>query len=157
MTPDDALIDELLEPGIERGVAQHMTDHHQAPGCVGLIQQSHAVAQLRRDGLFQQQMVAEVQRGQRLGHVLAVLCGDNHHIRQARAGQQRLGTVKAQGRVHPILLARGGQALRHGIGYGHDFHKVGVRFLVDGIGIPATVAKPTNGKSNGLIHPLTLL
>ena len=49
------------------------------------------------------------------------------------------------------------QALRHGIGYGHDFHKVRVRFLVDGIGIPATVAKPTNGKSNGLIHPLTLL
>ena len=102
-TADGASAQQLVQRAVEFGIAQHMAHHHHAVRLMRFFLQCKAFVQQRRNGFFQHKVIALVQRGQRLRHMLAVLRGNDHHIRKARLGQQLFACGKAASGGHAVI------------------------------------------------------
>ena len=129
-----------------------MADHHGPLGLVGLLLELAALLQTGGDGLLHQQVVALLQSLQRHGHVLAVLGGDDGHVRQAGLFQQLLGGGEAHILRHAVLPAQNLQPLGTVVRSGDDLHPVGVLPLVGGVVLQAAVAAAADDKGQCFRH-----
>ena len=141
-----------LQGPVELRIPQHMAHHHHPSGFSGLLHQLAALVQIRRDGLLQQKVVALLQSLQRHGHVLAVLGGDDHGVRQPGLGQQLLIRGKAPVLREAVPLPQHGQALRTAVRPGCDAHSLRVELLEGGVCLQAAAAAAADGKCNRCCH-----
>ena len=125
---DGTLLQKLLYGRENLGIAQNMRHSYHAPAAVRGVAQGDTFLHIGGNGLFQQQVVALFQRGHGVCDVLAVLRGDDGHVRQTRLLQQRfhIGVTGAVRQVEPRL---GGGAL-FGVGVGHGDHRHILRVAV---------------------------
>jgi hypothetical protein len=70
---------ECVDLAVEGRVAEHVTDLEHAASTLGRLHHPEALPHLRRDGLFQEYVVATLDRGQDRIHVQGVAgCDDGH-------------------------------------------------------------------------------
>ena len=137
-----------FQRGVKPGVSQNVAHNHRPAGFMGLLLKPAALFQVRRNGLFQQQMIPLFQRKQRLGHMLAVLCGDNHNIRQPGPAQHLLAGGKQIFFRYIVFCPQRFQPLRTAVRSGNDFHLPGMDFLIGGIGVQPPAAAAADGKGD---------
>ena len=151
-TADGASAQQLVQRAVEFGIAQHMAHHHHAVRLMRFFLQCKAFVQQRRNGFFQHKVIALVQRGQRLRHMLAVLRGNDHHIRKARLGQQLFACGKTASGGHAVIRLQCGAAVGIRVGPGGDLHFFRVLLLEGGIRLQPADAQAADGKCNGFVH-----
>ncbi len=120
----------------------------------GLLQ-LQAFPQIGRHGLFHEQVVAFLQRGERDGHVLPVLRGYEGRVRHARLRQQRLRAYVGLrgGKPEALHAVRAPHGIR--LRNGGDPHFVGMEKRVTGI-IPSAQAVAENNNRKGFAHRRSL-
>ena len=122
---DASGINDFLDPGEERRVAQDMADHHMQFLLFGAVQDVHALGGIRGNGLFQQDVVAQFQ------------CF--HHLRVMipihRGNDRRVGDFS----LRPQLFRRSEAPIRSHAQLGRSFFAAHVIRLYDGHDLRATL------------------
>ena len=136
-----ARVQQLFHLFIKGGVAQHVAHNHPAAGLAGDAGQQAAFLQAGRHRLFQQQVIALLQRGHGLGHVLPVHGGDDRGVRQPGPGQQLLPGLEALLRGKAQQLCRLDALFVHRLGNGGDAHPVAEFQKFRQIGVLAPIAQ----------------
>ena len=101
--PDFPAVDDFFQGPVKLGVAQHVAHGHAA------LQQASRIPQLQRffqrlgDGLFQQDMIAQLHGLPARSVMVVVLRADDGHVRQARFRQQGSGILEQADGI-PFLL-----------------------------------------------------
>ena len=83
-------IENLLDSGEKRRVAQDVADYHMQLSLLGKAQDVHAFSGVGGNGLFQKNMVAQLQRLHHLRVMIPVHRSDNCRVRNFSLGPQRL-------------------------------------------------------------------
>ena len=154
---DVAAAEDLLQGGVELGVAQDVADDDDAAGLLSLLPEGDALVQIGGDGLFQEDVVALVQGLEGLGHMLAVLGGDNHDVGEFRLGEELLVAGKAHVFGDAVALAQEGELAGAAVGAGHDFHFLRVLGLEGGVGLQAAVSTAADGECYRFVHRFFLV
>ena len=146
--PHGAAVQQFLYLFIKGGVAQHVAHHHPAAGLAGDAGQQVALLQTGRDRLFQQQVIALLQRGHGLGHMLPVHGGDDRGVRQTGPGQQLLPGPEALLRGKAQQLCHLVPLFVHWLGDGGDAHLAAEfqEFRQIGVLAPVAQADQRNGE-----------
>lgn len=84
--------------------------------------------------------------------MLAVLRGNDHHIRKARLGQQLFACGKTASGGHAVIRLQCGAAVGIRVGPGGDLHFFRVLLLEGGIRLQPADAQAADGKCNGFVH-----
>ena len=88
---DFSAVDDIFQSVVELGIAQHMAENNVLVRVLGgHLQHPPALADFRGNGLFHQHMVAPLQGGNGVVHMLAVHGRNHHYIGQAGLGQHFL-------------------------------------------------------------------
>ena len=149
---DASRVDHFLDLLKERRVAQHVTDDHLALRLLGGLQHALALGEHGRDGLFHQDVIALLQRGDGVADMLAVLRAHEQHVRQAGLSEHFLGAGKAALRRHAIGLGHIGDLFGHDVRDGDDLHQVRTRQGHGRIGVLAAPTQARDGDGDGLLH-----
>ena len=116
--PDAARVDQLLDGLEKHGVAQHVADDHMEALFLRQLGDVAALGDGAGGGLFQQQVIAQIQRvdGGLIVHVVGG--ADAHHVRQTGLLEHAFHAVEAHFRRNMVPLGGDGHAVgldvRHG-------------------------------------------
>ena len=149
---DLSLLNQAMDRGMERRIAQHMTHHDDPSAFLCLFPDLDAFFQIRGNGLFQQQMVTFFQCRNCISVMILILCGDDHYISHFRLIQKFFTGYKAVFRRNTICIHRNFTLGVPGIRHGNDFHILRVSALVNGISIATAAAKAADGEGDSFFH-----
>ena len=149
---DVAAAEELLQGRVELCVAQDVADDDNAAGLFGFLPEGDALVKFRGDRLFQEDVVALIQGLEGLGHMLAVLGGDDHDVGEFGLVQELLIAGEAHVFGDAVALAQEGELTGAAVGSGDDLHFLRVLGLEGSVGLQATVATAADGECYRFVH-----
>ena len=149
---DGSGVQKLFHLPVDRCVAEHMTDHNLAVTFLCHLHDLPALVKIRGYRLLQQQMIAFAKRRDGVSHMLPVLGGDHHRVRQLLLLQHLFYTIKTPLLRDMVQLLCNSYLLRINIRYGCDLHLL--RVGGDGfcIYILTAASKTRDRKCNLLFH-----
>ena len=147
-----AAAEELLQGRVELCVAQDVADDDNAAGLFGLLPEGDALVEFRGDRLFQEDVVALIQGLEGLGHMLAVLGGDDHDVGEFGLVQELLIAGEAHVLGDAVALTQEGELTGTAVCAGDDFHFFRVLGLEGSVGLQATVATAADGECYRFVH-----
>ena len=144
--------DDVVKRGEEGSVAENVAEHQDAPGPLRGLHQAHAILHRGSHRLFQQHIVAGLQRGDGGADVQVIQRADEGGIGHLPLGQQVLPGAKPALRRDVVGLGEAGPSDIVRLGDGDEAYLVGVCQGVRTVGVVAPVASADQDGFNRLGH-----